>query len=120
MEIKFKGILVLSVMINLSFILCENCGTPVECYSKAIEILKQDREEMIRTKDDLYKENQKLKQELKDLQNSLSAVNVDKDNKFNDLQGRINSVNEDKENKINILTNSINAVNVIKIRNLVF
>jgi len=60
-----KLILLLIALLSLSCkVLSLDCGTPVECYTKAIEALQVDRNEMRQTVAQLRKENEALRAEL--------------------------------------------------------
>jgi len=41
-----KSLVLLILLLSILYINCDDCGTPVECYVKAINILNSDRAEM--------------------------------------------------------------------------
>lgn len=84
----------------LKVILCESCGTPVECYTKAISLLQQDREEMHKVKDKFEQEKTVLEKKIQDqadliiqLQMALQSESNERVNSQNSLQNGINDIN---------------------------
>ncbi len=66
-------VLILTLILSIQiFIHCQDCGTPVECYAKAIEILKTDREEMRIVSAKQQEIINNLSKQVKDLQDQLA------------------------------------------------
>ncbi len=93
-------LLVLSTLILLisPYVISADCSTPADCYIKALATLNQDREEMRRQLDSyqsMYdqagRENQKLKENLNQLENTFTS-------KISELSQNLNNQLQDVKN----------------------
>ena len=96
--------LIFFLVLNI-YAYCEvDCGTPVECYVKAIAILKSDREEMIRKIDSMQ---QKLDDTYKKYEELLSQTKLECENKYHNSLTFTKDVNANLNGKIEQVVNSI-------------
>jgi hypothetical protein len=92
---KFIILILLSV-----YTFSKDCDTPVDCYTKSIALLQQDRAEMRRQLDEYQKKLQESEQKYENL---LNQAKSDFEAKYQTCQNNLNAVTQQ-------LTNSINEV----------
>lgn len=78
------AILYLSFLV-ISVVSASDCGTPAECYLKALELLQRDREEIRSLTDKLVKKNEDLTNELKSTKVNLEELAKKNENLTNEL-----------------------------------
>jgi len=83
-----KSLVLLILLLSILYINCDDCGTPVECYVKAINILNSDRAEMRI----MNSHNQELINQLKI---EIQGLNT----KIVDLQNRLTNTDSTVRNK---------------------
>jgi len=119
-----KSVLTLFLIINIFITKAssQECGTPVECYVKAINLIKECKEdsrqqsdmfqEKFRLLEDkfngLQKENNELKKLTSNQQgliNALQNKNSEQDSKISQSQSSITQLNQNVNNHQNVLNN---------------